>query len=317
MLLYASRRLIELALVLAGVSVVVFSVIRLVPGDAVAIMLGANVEITPDRMEALRRSIGLDKPFWVQYADWIGGVLRGDFGVSVFTGRPVAEELAGRLPITIELTLLALVVAALVAIPLGIVAASQRGSWADTITRTVTIAGLSIPGFWLGTLLLLGAAAFIPGFRALGWVRFTDDPVGHLERLILPLITLTLPMIAGLSRLVRSSLLEVLGADYIRTARAKGVAGWIVLWRHALRNAMIPVVTAMGIQAGYLFGGAIIVEEIFAIPGVGRLVIGAVSQRNYPLVQGTVLLITAAFVIINLIVDLAYALIDPRVRYES
>ncbi len=309
-----NRRLIDLAVVLFGVSVITFLMIRLIPGDAVAIMLGANTEVTPERVAELRARIGLDQPIWQQYATWVGGVLRGDLGVSLWTRRPVADEIAVHVWPTLQLTFLALLIGAGLAAPLGVLMAQLRGQRWDMALRIVTVAGLTIPSFWLGIMLILLLTAAAPELQLLGYVPFTQDPIGNVTRLLLPAFALALPILANLSRLVRSAMLEALGQDYVRTARAKGVPERAILYRHALRNALIPFITSVGIMTGYLLGGAIVVEQVFAIPGLGRLVLGAIAERNYPLVQATILVVTVCFVLVNFVVDLLYAAIDPRVR---
>jgi peptide/nickel transport system permease protein len=314
MLRLLSQRLLDLLIVLWGVSALVFLMIRFIPGDAVQIMLGANVEITPERMQALYEKIGLHRPMLEQYFRWIGGALVGDFGTSLWTGAPVGEEITARLGVTFELLLLSLGLAVALAIPAGCLMAYVRRSTSDYIVRVITIIGVTIPSFWLGIVLILAAYKLAPGFASLGYVPFFEDPLGNLSRMVLPTISLALPILASLSRIMRSAMLDALGQDYIRTARAKGVSERVVIFRHALRNALIPFVTAVGITAGYLFGGAIIVEQVFALPGLGRLIIGAISERNYPLIQATILLVTSGFVVINFLVDMLYFAIDPRVR---
>jgi peptide/nickel transport system permease protein len=308
------QRLLDLLVVLWGVSALVFLMIRFIPGDAVQIMLGANVEITPERLQALYTKIGLDKPLLEQYASWIGGVLVGNFGTSQWTGAPVGEEILARLGVTTELLMLSLGTAVLLAIPAGCLMAYVRRSTSDYVVRVITIIGVTMPSFWLGIVLILAAYKLVPGFASIGYVPFGDDPLANLSRMILPTVSLALPIIASLSRIMRSAMLDALGQDYVRTARAKGVSESAVIFRHALRNALIPFVTAVGITAGYLFGGAIVVEQVFALPGLGRLVIGAIAERNYPLIQATILLVTSGFVVINFLVDMLYAAIDPRVR---
>jgi peptide/nickel transport system permease protein len=307
-------RLLDLALVLAAVSVLAFLMIRLIPGDAVAIMLGANTEITPEALANLRARLGLDQPVYRQYWVWLRAVLGGDLGTSIWTGRPVASEIAAHVWPTVQLSALALTLAAVLAVPLGVLMARLRGKRAELLVQLGSVAGLTIPSFWLGILMILALATLAPSLQVLGYVPFSEDPLGCLARLLLPAIALGLPILANLARLVRSAMLEALGQDYIRTARAKGLPERLVLYRHALRNALIPFVTSLGIMTGYLLGGAIVVEQVFAIPGLGRLILGAIAERNYPLMQATLLVVTSAFVIINFIVDLAYAAIDPRVR---
>jgi peptide/nickel transport system permease protein len=315
MVSYTVRRLLDLVFVLFCVSLLVFLMLRLIPGDAVQIMLGANVDITPERVEALRRGLGLHLPLHQQYLEWMGGVLRGDLGRSVWTGRPVGQEIVGRLPITLQITFFALLFSIVCSFPLGILAAQARGGRADDLVRIVSILGLTLPSFWVGVLLLYVFSLHFPAWPVLGYVAFTADPAGNLARLALPVFAVSLPMIAGLTRILRSSLLEVLSLDYVRTAKAKGLRQRSVLYKHALRNAMIPVITVIGVQTGYLLSGVVVIEQVFAIPGLGRLVIGAINERNYPLVQGVILVVTAIFVLINLLIDLAYAFIDPRVEY--
>lgn len=307
-------RLIDLVVVLFGVSIIVFLMIRLIPGDAVAIMLGANTEITPERMAELNRRVGLDRPIVEQYLLWAGAALRGDFGTSLWTGRPVATEIMTHLWPTLELTFLSLFIGAALAVPVGCLMAQTRGGGADVAMRVAAIAGLTIPSFWLGIVLILFLANFAPSFASLGYVPFSEDPLGNLQRMLLPSIALALPILANLSRLVRSAMLDALGQDYIRTARAKGLGEGKVVYRHALRNALIPFLTSVGIMTGYLLGGAIVVEQVFAIPGLGRLILGAIAERNYPVIQATILVVTAGFVLVNFLVDLLYIVVDPRVR---
>lgn len=306
-------RLIDLCVVMVGVSVIVFAFIRMIPGDAVAIMLGANAEVTPERIEAIRERLGLNLPVHEQYIVWLSGVLRGDFGVSIWTGRPVIDEIASHIWPTLQLTVLALFLAVVLAIPLGILMARIRGSRGESIVQAGSVVGLTVPPFWLGILMILALSTLAPNVRMLGYVPFSQDPVGNLTRLILPAFALCLPIMANLARLLRSTLLEALQQDYIRTARAKGVPPRRVLYRHALRNALIPFVTSVGIMAGYLLGGAIVIEQVFAIPGLGRLILGAIAERNYPLLQATILLVTCSFVLVNFVVDVVYTLIDPRI----
>jgi peptide/nickel transport system permease protein len=246
--------------------------VRLIPGDAVEIMLGANTDITPERVEAIRVRLGLHLPIHEQYAQWLGNVLRGDLGQSVWTGRPVAGEILARLPVTLEITLLALVFALLVSFPLGMVAARARGGASDALVRIVSIIGLTLPSFWVGVLMLYAASLLLPRWPTIGYVPFAEDPGGNLARMALPVLAVSFPMIAGLSRILRSSLLEVLRLDYVRTAYAKGLGGQVVLYKHALRNAMIPVITIIGVQIGYLLSGVVVIEQVFAIPGLGRLI---------------------------------------------
>jgi peptide/nickel transport system permease protein len=313
---FLMSRLLDLAVVLFGVSIIVFLMIRLIPGDAVAIMLGANTEVTPERIAELESRLGLDKPILEQYFAWIGGALQGNLGTSIWTGRPVLAEIAANIWPTIELTILSILVGAGLSIPIGCFMAEARGKAAEVAVRVGAIAGLTIPSFWLGIVSIYVLSKLAPGFASLGYVPFTEDPLGNLQRMILPVIALSLPMLANLSRLVRSAMLDALSQDYIRTARAKGAGRRRIVYKHALRNALIPFVTSVGVSAGYLLGGAIVIEQVFAIPGLGRLVLGAITERNYPLVQATILVLTLAFVLVNFLVDLLYAVIDPRVARQ-
>ena len=314
---YLRGRLVDLSLVMFGVSIIAFLMIRLIPGDAVAIMLGANTEVTPDRIAELRGRLGLDQSFISQYLVWVGGVLTGDLGVSLWTRRPVLDEILAHIWPTLQLTVLALVIGAGLALPLGVMMAHLRGRGWDVVLQVLAVVGLTVPSFWLGIMMILALAVFAPGLQMLGYVPFSVDPVGNLTRLALPAFALALPILANLSRLVRSAMLDSLQQDYIRTARAKGVSERAILYRHALRNALIPYVTSTGIMAGYLLGGAIVVEQVFAIPGLGRLILGAIAERNYPLIQATILVVTFTFVLVNFAVDLLYAVIDPRARDAS
>lgn len=308
------NRLVDLVVVLFGVSIITFLMIRLVPGDAVAIMLGANTEVTPERIAELRARIGLDKPMATQYLHWMAGILQGDFGLSLWTRRPVISEIAGHIWPTIQLAFFSLFIGAALAVPLGVLMARLRGRGWEVGLQIGSVVGLTVPSFWLGIMMILALTALAPGVQMLGYVPFFEDPFGNLARLILPAIALALPILANLARLVRSAMLDALQQDYIRTARAKGVSERSILYKHALRNALIPFVTSVGIMTGYLLSGAIVVEQVFAIPGLGRLILGAIAERNYPLLQATILLVTLVFVAVNFIVDLLYAWIDPRVR---
>lgn len=313
MLGYVLRRLGQLLLVLIGVSVLAFLIVHLVPGDAAQIQIGAT-DATPAKLAMLRHEMGLDRPLPVQYVVWLGHVLHGDFGVSFDTGRPVLAEIADRAPVTAELTIAGFLVALVLALPAGCAMAALRGGTADLVVRLVSVIGLTMPSFWLGTLLLYGASATVPSLAVVGWVPFATDPLGNLARLVLPTIALALPVVASLARILRASLTEALAQDYVRTARAKGLPPWIVLARHALANAIIPFMTSAGILAGYLFGGSVVIEQVFALPGLGRLMVGAIEARDYPLVQAAILLATAIFVVVNFVVDMLVMAADPRAR---
>lgn len=311
---YLATRLLALIPVLLGILTVVFVLIRLIPGDAVQLFLGTQVELTPEQMVELRRFFGVDKPMHAQYVDYVSRIVRGDLGVSLRTSRLVLDDILQRLPLSFQLATLALVVAMLIAVPLGIASAVTRNSALDVLARIGGLLGLSMPSFWLGAMLILVFSRYL--HISIGqYVPLTQNPLGTLQSLYLPSLALGAAIAAILMRYVRSSLLEVLGQDYIRTARGKGLRAAAVMLRHALPNAMIPVITVLGFQMGYLLGGTVVIEEIFALPGMGRLVLQAIFQRDYPVVQGVVLVIALLFVVTNLVVDLLYAWIDPRIRY--
>jgi peptide/nickel transport system permease protein len=308
------RRGGDLLFVCFGVSLLSFLMIRLIPGDAVQLMIGANAEVTQAQIEMLRHQLGLDRPFWQQYVVWIGRVLHGDFGISLSTGRPVLAEISAAAGVTAELTILGLIAAVMLAIPLGIAMSALRSPGSGLTMRLLSIAGITVPSFWLATMLLYGASALAPGWPVVGWRDLATDPGGNLRRIVLPVVSIALPVVASLARILRAAMAEVLRQDYVRTARAKGLSERLVLLRHAFRNALIPFVTQAGIMAGYLFAGSVVVEQVFALPGLGRLMVGGIADRDYALVQAAILLATLIFVLINTGVDLLYAVIDPRVR---
>src|SRR5438309_7318107 len=307
MLTYISQRLLQAVPVLIGISVLSFLMLHLVPGDPVQIFAG-DKPLTPERAAELRHQYGLDRPLVVQYVDYASHAVRGDLGVALRSQRPVLDSILEVLPGTAQLTLTALVLAALVGITLGIVAAIAHGSWLDTAVMAIAMLGISTPVFYSSLLLIL-----LFSFT-LAWLPATGQ--GGLERLILPATALGLSSSAVLARLVRSSMLEVLRPEYVTTARAKGLAPPLVVLRHALKNALIPAVTMLGLQLGALLGGAVVTETIFSRPGVGRLAVDAILSRDFPLVQGTVLFAAAVYVVVNLAVDVSNAIIDPRIRYR-
>jgi len=303
---YLLKRVILALPVLLGVSIVVFTMIRLIPGDPAQLMAGQAA--TQEIITEIRRDLGLDRPIIVQYAYFLRNAVRGDLGRSLFNRAPVTEELALRFPRTVRLGLASMLVAAAIGVPAGIISATRHLSWVDSLVMVVALAGVSMPVFWLGLNLILIFAVRLQWLPAIG-----HESWAHL---ILPAVTLGAASAAIIARMTRSAMLEVLRQDYVRTARAKGVAEPTVIGRHALRNALIPVVTVAGLQLGTLLGGAVLTESVFAWPGVGRLLVDAVLARDYPIIQGTVLLIATTFVLLNVLVDLLYAVLDPRIRYE-
>jgi len=315
MISYLGRRLITVFLpTLLGISLLVFGAMHAIPGNFVDVMLGVGPDVSDEQREAIARSYGLDKPVPVQYVVWLGNALRGDLGTSLRTGQPVGDVILDRLPATLELAFMATIVSLLVAIPAGLVSAVGRNGVVDALARIVALIGLSIPNFLLGTLLILFVSLRWPVLPTTGFQPLGDGLGANLRSLVLPTISLGALLAASIMRMTRSALLEELRKDYLTVARAKGLSGRSVVLGHALRNALIPVVTVVGIQTGYLIGGTVIVEQLFAIPGVGRLALDAVSQRDYPVVQGTTLFIAAGFVLVNLLTDVVYGLIDPRIR---
>ncbi len=313
MIPYLQTRLAALALVLLLMSMIVFSFVHLIPGDPVEAMLG--VEVDASTKQGLRHALGFDRPLAAQYALWIGRALRGDLGTSVRTNQRVTAILAEKLPITLGLTLAAAGVGLAIALPAGVVAAVRRDSLVDLGAMGIALAGVSIPSFWLGVMLILLFSLHWRLLPAIGYVPFARDPLGALRHLVLPAVTLGLGLAGALTRMVRSGVLEELGQDYVRTARAKGLRAGAVIARHVLRNALLPTLTVLGVQVSVLLGGAVITEQIFAWPGVGQLAVQAVLSRDYPVLQGTILVVAALATVIQLLVDLAYALMDPRVRY--
>ena len=315
MLTFLLRRLLTVVLpTLFGVSLLVFSVMRLIPGDFVDILIGVGPDVSQAQRDQIARSYGLDQPLPVQYLRWLGNTLQGDLGRSLQSGRPVRAEIAARVPVTLELAALATLFSLVVALPAGLLSAVRRNGVVDVVARFVALIGLSIPNFLLGTLLILFIALRWPVLPTNGFVPLSEGLWPNLRSLILPSISLGALLAAAVMRMTRSALLEELGREYLTVARAKGLAGRAVVLGHAFRNALIPVVTVVGIQTGYLLGGTVIVEQLFAIPGIGRLALDAVFARDYPLVQGTTLFVAAVFVLVNLLTDLIYSLIDPRVR---
>lgn len=307
MLSYISQRLLHAIPVLIGISVLTFAMLHLVPGDPVLIFAG-DKPITAERAAEIRHQLGLDRPLWQQYWDYASHALRGDLGVGLRSQRPVIDSILEVLPGTLQLTFAALLVAALAGVTLGILAAVAHGTWIDTAAVSFAMVGVSVPIFYSSLLLILFFS-----FR-LGWFPATGQ--GGVERLVLPAAALGLASAAALARLVRSSMLEVLNQEYIVTARSKGLSGRAVVLRHALKNALIPTVTMLGLQLGALLGGAVVTETIFSRPGLGRLAVDAISNRDFPLIQGTVLFAAVTYVLVNLAVDVLYAAIDPRIRYQ-
>jgi peptide/nickel transport system permease protein len=311
---YVVRRLLLLVPTLLGVTIVVFALVRLLPGDAVALQL-QDARATAADEARLRSDLGIDKPIYVQYVDWLATLLHGDLGHSFRSRAPIADELANRLPVTAELGLFALVIAATVAVAVGVISAVKQDTWADYAARSAAIGLLAIPGFWLGTLVVTLPSVWWHWTPPLRYVRLTEDPARNLTIVIIPAIILGLGLSGGLMRLVRTQMLEVLRQDFIRTAAAKGLAEHSVVLRHALKNAFIPALTALGLQVALLVSGTVVLESIFVLPGMGRYLLESVQARDYPAIQGLNLIFATVIVLTNLVVDLLYGWLDPRVRY--
>lgn len=324
---YIVRRLLQLIPVLIGISLIVFLIVHLSPGDPILLMLGE--EATPEDYQRLMRLYGFDRPIYEQYLRWAGNALQGNLGTSIRQGAPVVDLIWGRLPATLELAFFSVLFGVIMGVPLGILAAIRRQSLVDFFSMIIALLGVSMPGFWLALVLLSYVALhspFLPMFGRGGsifggiWTLLTSFDASELvlgiRYMILPTISIGTALMAIVTRLTRSSLLEILGKDYIRTARAKGLGERIVIMKHGLRNALLPVITVVGIQFGALLGGAVITETVFAWPGVGRLIVNAISQRDFPIVQGGVLMMAVIFTLVNLLVDLSYAFLNPRIRYD-
>ena len=312
---YLGMRLLGAIPTLLGVTVLTFLFIRLIPGDAIAARLGTSTALSPEQLASLRAYFGLDQPLYQQYWTWLTSLLHGDLGYSIRTGRPVLVEITERLPATLELAAAATLIAVAIGLPLGLLSAMRPRSRADVIARIGGLIGLSLPSFWLGTLIIVFFSLYLRWLpNTGGYVDFVHDPLGNVALIVLPAVTLGVALAAATMRMTRSAMLDVLSADYVRTAWAKGLAGAVIVRRHVLKNGLIVVVTLLGIQVGQLLGGTVVVEEIFSIPGVGRMLLAAIVQRDYALVQGGVLVIAILFVLVNIVVDLLYGYLDPRIR---
>lgn len=312
MIAFLCKRILILIATLFLVSGVIFLVLRVIPGDPAQIILG--VQATPETLADLRSKLGLDLPWIVQYGSWLGGLLRGDFGRSIAYDVPIASLILSRLEVTVPLAFLSILFAVLFSIPLGIYAATRRNQAGDYGVMLFAQIGLAVPQFWAGILLILFFAVHLQWFSAGGFKSFGESPLLALKSLLLPALSLGLIRAAVLARLTRSCMLDILGEDYIRTARAKGLAERVVVYKHGLRNALIPVITILGLQMGELLAGAIVIENVFHLPGLGRLVFLAIGQRDLPVVQGVGLLIAFIIVIVNFLVDISYGVADPRIR---
>jgi peptide/nickel transport system permease protein len=318
MLRYTANRVLLMIPTLLGVAVLVFFLLRVVPGDVVEIKLrGDGGNVSQETIELERKRMGLDKPLVTQFADWMIGMARLDFGKSMWTERPVLEEISLRLELSLQVAIMATLIAVLLAIPMGTAAALYRDTWIDYLVRILTIGGLSIPSFWFGMLIMLTLLALFNWLPPITFTPIYVDPIANLKQLIWPALAVGYRYCAVVARMIRSSLLEVLNEDYIRTARAKGVFEKLVISRHALRNALLPAITVIGLEFTFLIGGLVVTEQVFNLNGIGQLFVQSVSRNDFTLIQGLVMLIAAFYVFVNLLIDLLYAVFDPRIRYGT
>ncbi|MBC7576522.1 ABC transporter permease [Tardiphaga sp.] len=314
---YAARRLLALIPTIFFASLIVFITLRMVPGDVIDLMLAQNdiAAGAKDRAQ-LEQALGLDQPIYIQYFRWVGGVLHGDLGRSLWQNTPVLDQILSRLPITFGLGFLAILIGLIIAIPIGIYSALRQDTIGDYVMRSMSILMLAVPAFWTGTMVMVFPAIWWGWSPEIDYIPFLQDPVGNIRHMLLPSLILGMSLSAITMRMTRTMMLEVLRQDYIRTGWAKGLSEWTIVTRHALRNALIPVVTLVGIQAPLVIGGAVIIEQIFVIPGMGMLLLEAVTQRDYPIVAGVFLVVGIAVMLINLVVDLSYGMLDPKVRFS-
>jgi peptide/nickel transport system permease protein len=314
---YVLKRLLLMVPTLLGVATIVFLLLRVLPGDVVLLRLaGEGGKVADDVLRAERARLGLDHALWRQYVEWIAGLGRGDLGLSMWTGRPVAQEIRIRMTLSVELTVLATLLAVTVAVPLGTLAALRRATWVDYLLRVFTLSGLSLPSFWLGVLIVLLLLRLFGWSPPLTFTSLWQDPVANLSQLIWPALVVGFRSAALSARMMRSALLEVLSDDYIRTARAKGLSEQAIVRRHAVRNALLPVITVVGLESAVILGGLVVTEQVFNLNGLGKLLLEAVTRRDYTLTQALVMLSASTFVVMNLLVDLCYAWLDPRIRYR-
>lgn len=318
MWVYLAKRVLLIVPTLLGVASLVFVIMRVIPGDVALLILGGDEggRIDAEQLAAVRQQLGLDQPLVMQFGTWLWGVLRLDFGTSLWTGEPVLEELLIRVPLSIELAILATIVSVAIAIPMGMLAAVRQDTWIDYVVRVVSIGGLAIPSFWVGILVILFLVLLFSWGPPLEYTPPWIDPWENFQQMVWPVVTVGYRYAAVTTRMTRSTLLDVLREDYIRTAWAKGLRERVVVIRHALKNAMLPVITLVGTEFAFLIGGLVVTETVFTLNGIGRFVVDAVAHRDYPVVQALVFLIAFSFVIVNLLVDLTYAWFDPRIRFQ-
>lgn len=315
MLRYIANRLLGLIPVLIGVSLLVFLSVWVIPGDVVDIMMGDEMAQSAAAIERLRAQMNLDEPIHIRYLTWIGNVLQGDLGVSLISGEPVLDQILRRAPVNFQLMLMAMFFIIVIGIPLGTLAAYKQFTWIDNTIRIGAIFGYVIPNFWLATIAVLIVSLYFPRSGVLNYVPFSEDPIANIRGLLLPGLVLSLTTVTYITRLTRATVLDALRQDYVRTARAKGLSERIVMTVHVIPNSMIPVATVLGIQVGVLIGGLVLTEEIFMLPGIGRMILLSIESRDFMVLAGSILFVAVIFVLVNLIIDILYAFLDPRIRY--
>jgi len=313
---YFLRRLLLSIPTIFIVTLIVFILVRLVPGDVVDIIIGTQNYLSQEQIQKMYEDFGLDKPLFTQYFVWIRSVLSGNLGFSLRSGEDVADMLLQRLPVTLELALLSILFSIILGIPLGIVSATKKNTSIDNVIKVLGLIGLSSPAFWIGTIFIVLASTFFENFSIFGYVSFLQNPLKNIQIFLLPAFTLGLMIAAQILRITRTSMIEAISQDYVKVALSKGLKKNEVIFKHAFRNALIPVVTFAGIQLGFLFGGSIVIENMFALPGIGRLLLQAVNQRDYPVIQGIILFIVILIIVLNLLIDLIYTIVDPRINLE-
>ncbi len=315
MLRYIANRLLGLIPVLIGVSLLVFLSVWVIPGDVVDVMMGDEMAHSAAAIERLRAQMNLDEPIHIRYLTWIGNVLQGDLGVSLISGEPVLDQILRRAPVNFQLMLMAMFFIIVIGIPLGTLAAYKQFTWIDNTIRIGAIFGYVIPNFWLATIAVLIVSLYFPRSGVLHYVPFSEDPIANIRGLLLPGLVLSLTTVTYIVRLTRATVLDALRQDYVRTARAKGLSERIVLTVHVISNSMIPVATVLGIQVGVLIGGLVLTEEVFMLPGIGRMILLSIESRDFMVLAGSILFVAVIFVLVNLIIDILYAFLDPRIRY--
>ena len=313
---YIIKRCLSILPTLLGVTLIIFIIIRMVPGDALILMMEESYNVSPEEVEILKQKLGLDKPLYMQYFLWIADLARGNFGYSIWQRSAVLPEITRRIPITLELALMTTSISVLIGVPIGIISAIKHDSMIDHSVRVFSIGGLSIPNFWLGIMAIVIPSVYLAWTPPLIYIPFVSNPGAHLIQFLIPALLMGYHFSAAIMRMTRNAFMEVIRQDYIRTAHAKGLTEQVIVYKHALKNAMIPILSVIGVQIAFMMGGSVIIEQIFCLPGIGRLVLESISQRDYPLLQGVLFIIAFSIIMVNLIVDILYSFLDPRIHYE-